>query len=122
MARTFPSRLVNLTKRLLKNKPKAGSERRLDGLGSKAFHRTVPRCARAAWRVRARAAIALALTLAAQRAAAIPVDVAWQIPLNESDVYELEVARDPGFATVVLNRRVQGVGVTWDAPSEGVYH
>src|SRR5688500_11492657 len=67
--------------------------------------------------------IALAALLAWPRAAwAVPVSVAWQVPLNDSERYILQVAREPGFGTFLLNRQVDGNGFTWDTPGEGVFH
>lgn len=53
---------------------------------------------------------------------ALPVAVAWQVPLNPAERYVLQVARKPGFGQLLLNQLVQGNGFTWDTPGEGVYH
>jgi hypothetical protein len=55
-------------------------------------------------------------------AVAVPVSVAWQVPLNESERYILQVTREAGFGTFLLNRQVDGNGFTWDTPGEGVFH
>ena len=55
-------------------------------------------------------------------ALAFPANIAWDVPLVAGESYQLEVARDSGFATPVATVRVRGNGFLWDAPSEGVYH
>lgn len=66
--------------------------------------------------------LALLLAIWPNFARALPVSVAWQVPLNPSERYVLQVAREPGFAQLLLNQLVQGNGFTWDTPGEGVYH
>ena len=58
----------------------------------------------------------------AKPALAIPVAIAWQVPLNDAENYLLEVARDPGFGQVVLSQNVRGTSVRADLENEGVYH
>lgn len=54
---------------------------------------------------------------------ALPVQIAWQVPLNKSETYTLEVASDPGFGTIVHKAQIQGsTAYAWDAPGEAVYH
>lgn len=55
-------------------------------------------------------------------ASALPVSIAWQVPLNQTHSYQLEVSGDPGFGTTLFNAAVTGKSLSWDAPAEGVYH
>lgn len=55
-------------------------------------------------------------------AAAVPVSIAWDVPLSPDEIYLLEVASDAGFAKVLLTMRVRGNGYMWETPNEGVYH
>lgn len=52
----------------------------------------------------------------------IPVQIAWQVPLNRDVAFILEVARDAGFGQRVFQTQVRGTGHLWIAPQEGVYH
>ncbi len=61
-------------------------------------------------------------TTSSIEALALPVTIGWQVPLTGNHNYQLEVASDPGFATIVLTAEVQGKSQSWDAPNEGVYH
>ncbi len=67
-------------------------------------------------------AVGLAAGLMAPAALAIPVTIAWEVPLSQDETYKLEVASDPGFAHVVTTADVKGTAFFWDAPGEGVYH
>ncbi|MEN9836193.1 MAG: hypothetical protein RL011_2386 [Pseudomonadota bacterium] len=55
-------------------------------------------------------------------AAALPVSIAWDVPLENEETYDLEIADSPGFATVLLRTLVRSSGYSWNAPREGVYH
>lgn len=58
-------------------------------------------------------------------AAALPVVIAWQVPLAQNETYVLEVAKDPGFGEIVHSgdmKAAAGTSYSWDAPGEGVYH
>lgn len=64
----------------------------------------------------------LVLAGGSKPAAAIPVQVAWQVPLNPAEVYAVEISNDPGFGQPLVARQVHGSGFSWEAPGEGVYH
>ena len=52
----------------------------------------------------------------------LPVPIAWDVPLERGETYDLEIADSPGFSKTLLHAAVNGSGYTWEAPSEGVYH
>jgi hypothetical protein len=53
---------------------------------------------------------------------AVPVQIAWQVPLTGTERYVLEVASDPNFGTIALTTEVQGKAFSWETPGEGVFH
>lgn len=68
-------------------------------------------------------AVTVGVFALASQAAALPVRIAWQVPLNRSEAYTLEVASDPGFSTIVHASEVRGSeAYGWEAPGEGIYH
>ena len=52
----------------------------------------------------------------------LPVPIAWDVPLERGETYDLEIADSPGFSKTLLRAAVKGAGYMWEAPSEGVYH
>ncbi len=66
----------------------------------------------------------LMLSLAASPAFAqvLPVSIAWDVPLENGEAYDLEIADSPTFATTLLRTVVRTSGFSWNAPNEGVYH
>lgn len=56
------------------------------------------------------------------KAAAVPVQVLWQVPLNPEERYVLQLSREPGFGQFLIDRQVDGNGFNWDTPGEGVFH
>ncbi|MBM4251941.1 MAG: hypothetical protein FJ146_08210 [Deltaproteobacteria bacterium] len=66
----------------------------------------------------------LILSLAAPfgLAASLPVSIAWDVPLENGETYDLEIADSPGFAMIQLRTIVRSSGFSWAAPREGVYH
>src|SRR5688500_13236798 len=58
----------------------------------------------------------------APRLYAAAVVIGWQAPMARSAQYELEIAKDAGFAEIVFKEKVQGTGYVWEASEEGVYH
>ncbi len=68
------------------------------------------------------AALLTAASAAADFAYAIPVSIAWQVPLRSDERYALEVSKDAFFAEIVLVTEVRGTGFSWELEDEGVYH
>src|SRR5687768_7932150 len=87
------------------------------GNGNNKKSGAAPRAPHGLWQI-----LALLLGLVAGRAAAIPVTIAWDVPLNKGETYVLEVAKDPGFGEIALTTTVKGTGHLWNAPGEAVYH
>jgi len=55
-------------------------------------------------------------------ALALPVTIAWDLPLIHAETYLLELSGTPGFAETIIKIEVKGTGYTGEVPAEGVYH
>ena len=55
-------------------------------------------------------------------ALALPVTIAWDLPLIHAETYLLELSGTPGFGETILKIEVKGTGYTGQVPGEGVYH
>lgn len=56
------------------------------------------------------------------QALALPVTIAWDLPLIHAETYLLELSGSPGFGETILKLEVKGTGYSGEVPAEGVYH
>ena len=43
----------------------------------------------------------------------LPVPIAWDVPLERGETYDLEIADSPGFSKTLLHAAVKGTGYMW---------